>query len=548
MRPAFVDPYPKEERVDPQITDYALLSSPLLNKGMAFTEEERSLFHLHGLLPPGVATIEEQEQRSYNALLARATPLEKYSYLRDLQDSNETLFYFLVTRHLEEVIPLIYTPVVGEGCLQFSKIYRRPRGLFLSYPNRNRLDEILANPRFDKTAVIVVSDGERILGLGDLGAGGMGIPIGKLSLYTACSGIHPETTLPILLDVGTDNPHSLQDPLYVGWRHERVRGKDYDDFLETFVTAVHKRFPHVLLQWEDFAKHNASSLLERYHNRLCSFNDDIQGTAAVTVGALLAALQTPLAEQKIVIAGGGSAGCGIAQMLLLILQRSGLNTREALSRLFLFDQKGLFTEGRNDLLPFQKQFTAGKLHPLSLEESIEKIHPTVLIGVSGQAGLFTEAMVKEMARHAPRPILFPLSNPLSHAEALPSDILRWTEGRALISTGSPSPPVIREGKTLHIDQTNNVYIFPGLGLGALAAKARCISDGMLLKAAETLAANAPKGRLLPPLHTIRTLSLQIAKAVAQEAIDSHLAPPSPTIDEAIHSLMWTPAYRPYTKA
>ncbi len=490
--------------IAPGFTDFDLLNQPLLNKGTAFTEAERDAFRLHGLLPPHVGTLDEQVSRRLKALRSLETTFEQYSFLRDLQDANETLFYALLVRHLEELLPMVYTPTVGEGCERFSEIWRKPRGLFLSLPDRPRIRDILSNPHFDRVRVIVVSDGERILGLGDQGAGGMGIPIGKLSLYTACAGIHPATTLPVLLDVGTDNEARLADPLYVGWRNHRVRGAEYDAFVEEFVSAVCARWPHVLLQWEDFAKGNATRLLDRYRDRLCTFNDDIQGTAAVATGTLLAAFDATgarLAEQRIVVLGAGSAGCGIASLLLRAMVEAGCDEAEARRRFYAVGRHGLLVEGMPDLTDIQRPFAQsreavaawplqGRDH-IGLEDVIVHARPTVLLGVSAQAGAFTEPVVRAMAAGVDRPIILPLSNPTSHSEATPEQLLAWTGGRAVIGTGSPFPPVQWNGRRVAVDQINNWYIFPGLGLGVLASGATRVNDAMFIAAARALAALSP---------------------------------------------------------
>ena len=470
--------------------------------------------------------------------------------------------------NIEELLPLVYTPTVGEGCQRFSEIWRKPRGLFLSYPNKHRIADILAHPRYDRVRAIVVSDGERILGLGDQGAGGMGIPIGKLSLYTALGGIHPEQTLPILLDVGTDNQERLSNPLYIGWRHERVRGAEYDDFLETFVAAVETRWPHVLLQFEDFAGINAGRLLERYRDRLCTFNDDIQGTAAVAAGTLLSAINVtgiPLTDQRIVLFGAGSAGIGICNLIRAAMMEAGLTQAEAQSRFYAVDRDGLLVEGLPSIRPAQQQFvlkksvaagwtlqTPGKI---GLFDVVANATPTVLIGVSTQPGSFTEAIVRSMAKNCQRPVIFPLSNPTARSEATAADLMTWTEGRALIGTGSPFPPVERNGKLIPVDQTNNSYIFPGVGLGVIASHARRVSDGMFMAAAKALAQLSPaakdkEGRLLPPLDQIRAVSVAIATAVARQAQAEGLADET-TLEELnrkILAYVWEPAYRPYAKA
>src|SRR3984957_16468687 len=411
-----------DEHLATALSGHQLLTDPLYNKGTAFTETERDVFELHGLLPPNIGSLDEQSSRRLQVLRGLHTDLERYTFLRDLQDTNETLFFAVLVQNLEELLPIVYTPTVGEGCQHFSRLFRKPRGLFLSLPHKKRIRQILAQPRFDKTEAIVVTDGERILGLGDQGAGGMGIPIGKLALYTGCGGLHPATTLPIMLDVGTDNPDCLADPLYIGWRHERVRGQEYDDFVEAFVDAVSKRWPHVLLQWEDFAKNNATRLLERYRDRLCTFNDDVQGTAAVATGTLLAAINVtgkPLKSQRIAILGAGSAGCGIAGLIRKAMIDAGLPESEAAARFFMVDRDGLLVEGMTGLAPFQLPFVQKKQaiegwklnHPdkIGLLDVVRNARPTVLIGVSGQAGAFSEPVVRAMAECNKRPIIFPLS-------------------------------------------------------------------------------------------------------------------------------------------
>ncbi len=463
------------------------------------------------------------------------------------------------------MMPLVYTPTVGEGCQRFSEIWRKPRGLFLSYPNQHRIREILQHHRYDPIRAIVVSDGERILGLGDQGAGGMGIPIGKLALYTACAGIHPQECLPVLLDVGTDNQELLDDPLYVGWRHQRVRGAEYDAFVEAFVSAVIDRCPRLLLQWEDFAGTNAGRLLERYRDRLCTFNDDIQGTAAVATGTLLAAIHvtgTPLAEQRIALLGAGSAGIGIASLLLTAMKNAGLSDAEARRRFYAVDKDGLLVEGMADVRPAQQPFVQPRaavanwqVHDrdhISLLDVVRNAKPTTLIGVSGQAGAFTEEVIRAMAAAVERPVIFPLSNPTSRSEATPADLLKWTDGRALIGTGSPFAPVKWNGHELPIDQTNNSYIFPGMGLGILSVAARRVTDTMFMAAAKCLAELSParrskSGRLLPPVSELRAVSFAVAKAVALEAINDGVAErlDEHTVETRVRANVWEPAYLPY---
>ena len=549
------------------LTGRGLLSNPLLNKGTAFSDEERDLFGLHGQLPPHVSTIHYQINRRLAGIRHLQDDLERYVYLRGLLDSNETLFYALVTQNLEETLPIIYTPTVGRGCQEFSHIYKRPRGLFVSYPLKDRMKQIFEDPAFDHVECIVVSDGERILGLGDQGAGGMGIPIGKLSLYTACAGLHPATTLPILLDVGTDNEDRLNDPFYIGWNHHRVRGEEYDAFIEAFIEAVIDRWPHVLLQWEDFAKANATRLLERYRDRLCTFNDDVQGTAAVATAAVLAAVGAtgkPLKEQKVCVVGAGSAGCGIASLLMKAMTEEGLTEEEARERFYLVDMHGLVLESMPDLWEQQKPFAKSNAHvegwvrqkngDIGLGDAIVHGKPSILIGTSGQPGTFTETIIRQMAEDHEHPIVFPLSNQTSRAEATPADIDAWTGGRAVIGTGSPFPALERNGKPFKVDQTNNSYIFPGVGLGVIACKARRISDEMMMAAARAVASisparDDPNANLLPPVKDLRRVALVVAKQVARKAKEQGLCPDfdDEHLETMIEAKMWEPDYIPYQR-
>ncbi|KTD25568.1 MULTISPECIES: NAD-dependent malic enzyme [Legionella] len=546
-------------------SDYKLILNPLLNKGTGFSDQEREDFKLFGLLPPEESTIIEQRDRSYKAFKSKETDLEKYIYLRDLQDSNETLYYNLLCAHITEMMPIVYTPTVGDACLQFSHIYRRPRGIFVAYPYRDRIEQILANPRFDCVKAIVVSDGERILGLGDQGAGGMGIPIGKLALYCACSGIHPSGTLPVLLDTGTNNSELIKDPLYLGWRHERVRDQEYDDFVEAFVVALKKRFPHILLQWEDFALQNATRLLEKYRDQLCTFNDDVQGTAAIATGTLFAAVQVTgvrLTEQRIVILGAGTAGCGIAELIVHAMMEEGLSEQEARDHIFMVDRYGLLVEGMKNLLPFQQKLLKSKAivanwrlensDTISLKDVIKNLHPNALLGVSGQPGLFTEDLIREMAAHVKQPIIMPLSNPITRSEAKPSDLMIWTDNRAVIGTGSPFGNIVKNGHLFRVDQTNNVYIFPGMGLGLIAGKVKKVTDKMFMAAAKALAdcspaKHDPNANLLPPLTQVREISFKVATAVVKEAVKSNLADnfTDQEIEECIQRHVWKPEYVPY---
>jgi malate dehydrogenase (oxaloacetate-decarboxylating) len=546
---------------------FDLLLNPRLNKGTAFTEAERDAFALHGLLPPHVGTLEDQRERRKRAFDNQPTPFAKYAFMRDLQDTTETLFYSLIAEHIEELLPIVYTPAVGEGCQRFSEIWRRPRGLFISYPNRGRIDRILSEPRYDDVRCIVVSDGERILGLGDQGAGGMGIPIGKMALYTALAGIPPEHCLPVLLDVGTDNEALLHDPIYVGWQHHRVRGQEYDDFVEAFVSAVERRWPHILLHWEDFAGVNALRLLERYRDRLCTFNDDIQGTAAVTTATLLAAVNAtgvPLKDQTVALFGSGSAGIGIANLLLTAMQEEGLTEAQARSRIYAFNRFGLLVEGargiRDTQLPLVRkradvegwQLSGGQ--DISLLDAVRNARITALVGTSTQPGAFTEEIIREITSHTPRPIVFPLSNPTSCAEATPADLLHWTDARAIVGAGSPFAPVEVNGKLIPIAQTNNSYIFPGLALGILVSRASRVTDAMIMAAAKALALLSParqdkNARLLPPIADSRNVGLFVAEAVAQQAIADGVAAISDTatLNAELRAYVWEPVYLPYER-
>ena len=540
----------------------ALLEVPLLNKGSAFTREERIEFNLIGLLPENVESIEEQAERVYHQYQQCHSDLDRHIHLRAIQDDNETLYYHVVMQHLEEMLPIIYTPTVGQACQEFSSIYRSHRGLFISYPDRDHIDDILHSVTKDKIKVLVVTDGERILGLGDQGIGGMGIPIGKLALYTACGSISPAYTLPITLDVGTNNQTLLDDPMYMGWRHPRISQEEYDAFLDDFIAAVKRRWPDVLLQFEDFAQANAVPLLERYRDELCCFNDDVQGTAAVAVGTLMAACQArgeTIAHQRVVFVGAGSAGCGIAEQVVLAMQAEGLTESEARRRVFMVDREGLVTSDQTWLLDFQRRLAHDPAvtegwHNQSLLEVASNVKPTVLIGVSGQPGLFTEEVVRVMHANCERPVIMPLSNPTSRVEATPADLLHWTDGQALVATGSPFEPVVHDGKTYPIAQCNNAYIFPGIGLGVVASGARRVTDTMLMSASRALAREAPlvkqgEGALLPPLAQIRELSKAIAFDVAAQAQQEGVALSTDGIKlrETIERNCWTPEYRSYRR-
>ena len=533
----------------------ALLHDPRLNKGTAFTEEERDTLGLRGLLPPRALSIDEQLERVTGQVRAKPHDLDRYIYLVGLQDRNETLFYKLVTTHIAELMPIIYTPTVGEACLRFGQIFRRPRGLYISANDSGRVHRLLANWPEPHVDVIVVTDGERILGLGDLGAQGMGIPIGKLALYTACAGVHPARCLPLVVDVGTNNEVLRNDPLYPGILQPRLRGEAYDALIEEFVTAVQKIFPSALLQWEDFATENAQGLLARYRDRLCTFNDDIQGTAAVSVAALLGATRItakPLSEQRILFFGAGASAAGVADLIAAAMQREGLPVAEAVSRIWLFDSQGLVTSGRERLAAHKRRYAHEHPPATDLAEAIHALKPTALIGLSTIGGAFKEGVLRAMAEHNERPIVFALSNPTSKAECTAEDAYRHSDGRAVFASGSPFPPVELNGRRLESRQANNAYIFPGLGLGTVLCKARRVSDGMFLAAADALAAfvkeeDLAKGAVLPRLESIRAVSASVAMAVMREAESEGLTDqPLPVeLQEFVEQSMYRPEYRSY---
>jgi malate dehydrogenase (oxaloacetate-decarboxylating) len=538
-----------------------LLNRQGLNKGTAFTEEERTGFELHGLLPPHVESLDEQVVRAYEAYQRKTDDLERHIYLRAVQDTNEVLFYRLLLDHVEEMTPMVYTPVVALACQQFSHIYRRPRGLFISYPLRDSIPTLLQNRPNPEVDVIVVTDGERILGIGDQGAGGLGIPIGKLSLYTLIGGIRPERTLPIVLDVGTNNAERLKDPEYLGWRHERVTGQAYFDFVDRFVQAVKQELPNTCLQWEDFAMPHARPLLDRYRDELLTFNDDIQGTAAVALGAILGAVKVagkPLKEQQIVMVGAGSAGIGVADLLRAAMRDAGLSDEDARRRLWVLDKDGLLHSGRTDLTAEQRVYAQPRervadwsrgTQGIGLADLIGKIDATILIGLSTAHGAFSEAIVREMGRKVERPIIFPLSNPTSKSEATADDLIRWTDGRALVATGSPFAPVAYGGRQIPIAQCNNIYIFPAVGLAVVASGARRVTDTMILAAARALAEKSPaladpSASLLPALLDLRDVAAHIATAVGLEAQRAGVAPKTTEAElrQRVSSTQWAPEY------
>jgi malate dehydrogenase (oxaloacetate-decarboxylating) len=539
----------------------AALNDALTTKGTAFSEAERREYGLLGLLPTVVKTMDEQAAHVWHEFSTRQDDLDKHIYLRALQDRNETLFYRVLHDHIPESLPIVYTPTVGEACQRFGEIYRRPRGLFVSYADRDCLDEVLANRPQHDVDVIVVTDGQRILGLGDQGIGGMGIPIGKLSLYTLIGGIDPARTLPIVLDVGTDNVELLDDPLYLGWRHRRIQDDEYYAFIDRFVTAVQKHLPDVLLQWEDFATVHAQPILSRYRDKLLTFNDDIQGTAAVTLGALHGAAKVagrPLSQQQVVMLGAGSAGIGVLEMIRREMVNEGLSEQAAAERIWVVDVVGLLTDDRTDLSDAQRQFAQpasrvagwGLSGPAQLSDVVHQVDVGVLLGLSTAAGAFTEAIVRELAGKCDRPIIFPLSNPTSRAEAHPVELDHWTDGRALIATGSPFAPLVRNGVEHAVAQCNNVYIFPAMGLAVTAAQATRVTDEMMRVAAATLgdaspALADPDQPLLPAWSDVPDIAVKIAHAVATQAVADGVAPKrtSDELTERIKLVHWTPAYR-----
>ncbi|HEX7464819.1 MAG TPA: NAD-dependent malic enzyme [Actinomycetota bacterium] len=545
-----------------------LLRHPLLNKDAAFTEVERDLFDLRGLLPCRVRTIEEQVQIELEKVRRKGDTLEQYIALAALQDRNETLFYRLLVDNLEEFLPIVYTPVVGRACQEYSHILRRPRGLWLTPDDIDVIPELLRNARREEVRLIVVTDNERILGLGDQGAGGMGIPVGKLALYTAGAGIYPALTLPISLDVGTDNAQLLEDPYYLGYRSPRLRGERYDEFVEAFVEGVLEVFPRALLQWEDFKQHNAIRLLDRYRKRITSFNDDIQGTAAVVLAGIFAALRflgEPLSAQRFVFFGAGAAGTGIARLVKVAMAREGMSDEGIHRAIVQLDSNGLTFQGRTPLDEDKREFA---LRPqemehfgltngqrFDLETVIRQVKPTILIGTSATPGSFSESAIREMARHVKNPVIFPLSNPTSKTEAQPADVMAWTEGRAIVATGSPFDPVQVGGQTRLIGQANNAFVFPGIGLGVIVAEAREITDEMFLVAAEACADTVSPERLAqgapyPHQSELRTVSREIARRIILQARDccAGRAYQDAEIEAAIDSMMWCPDYVPYKPA
>ena len=559
-----IDPANGQKYMSVNVKGHALLFNPLTNKGTAFSNRERDELDLHGLLPPMICNIRQQLDRTYEAFLSKTSNIERYIYLSGLQDRNETLFYRLVLEHIDEMMPIVYTPVVGEACQKFSHIYRRGRGLYISYDNRDQIEKVLHNAEIKNPSIIVVTDGERILGLGDQGAGGMGIPVGKLCLYTLCAGISPHSTLPIMLDVGTDNEERLHDPLYLGLKQKRVRGEDYQSFIDGFVAAVKKAFPETLLQWEDFLKGNALFQLRRFRNELCTFNDDIQGTAGVIVAGLFSALRITgqkMRDQRVVFAGAGASAQGISDLIVSAMMEEGLSEAEARKNVWTVDSQGLVTKARANLEEFKAtyardveevaNFRAADRSRITLLETVCNVKPTVLLGTSGTAGTFSKEVVQLMAQINHRPIVFPLSNPTSKSECTAQEAVEWSEGRAIVATGSPFPPVVYNGRRRRIGQGNNAYLFPGVGLGISGAGVRRVSNSMFLEAARALASKVTEQDLAdsavyPELSRIRECSLAVACATVKQAVKEGYTDEEMLdgLEETLSQAMWDPKYLP----
>ena len=557
-----------EEVVEIDTDGMELLHNPILNKGTAFTTEERKLFRIDGYLPPAVSTLDQQVDRRYEGFSGKNTDLEKYIYLRSLEDRNETLFYSLLLKHLGEMIPIVYTPTVGLACQMFSHIFRFTRGVFLSPENISQIDDIFQSLPYRNIEMIVATDSEGILGLGDQGVGGMGIPVGKLSLYTGGAGIHPANCLPVTLDVGTNNEELLNDPLYLGIRKNRIRGEEYLSFVDKFVLGVKKNFPDAVLQWEDFSKQNAFTLLDKYRDEVPSFNDDIQGTGAVVLAGIKGAVRvagTDLIDQAFAILGAGAGGIGVARQIHRGLVADGLTQEEARQRIYVLDSRGVVHEGRKGVDEYKKEFSREKefaqgwtlegADQITLLDLARNAGITVLIGLSGVASSFSEDVVSAMAKNAERPIIFPLSNPTAFTEAAPEDIYRWTEGKAIVATGSPFPDVKFGDKSFTVGQGNNVFIFPGVGLGALTVRASVITDDMITAAARRLSEIIPQGNLdincvYPYPAQLREVCREIAFAVAEKAMEQGVAQKpveQEHLEDRIHSRMWVPEYARYTR-
>ena len=550
--------------IETSICGKLLLTTPQLNKGTAFTYDERQIFGLLGKLPNRVESLDEQVKRAYFQFLSYSSRLQQNIYLNNLHDKNQVIFYKLLRRHLGEMLPVIYTPIVGTAVKQFSREYRQPRGLYIAYPDRNHIDEIINNRSNPEIDLIVVTDGEGVLGIGDQGIGGMDIPVAKLMVYSLC-GIDPTRTLPIFLDVGTNNQELLDDPFYLGYPHLRIHGKQYDDFIQTFVNSIHKHFPNAFLHWEDFGRGNARRILDEFQDKICTFNDDIQGTGAVTLAALLAATDITginFEKHKIVVYGAGSAGTGISDQIVDAFIRHGLSEEKAYDRFWLIDRQGLLIEDDSELTDAQINFARKKKDIAnwdmidkkvpSLSDTIRNVKPTILIGCSSQPGAFSEDIIASMSKHCERPIIFPLSNPDEKCEAKPADILNWSNGKALIATGTAFPPVEYQNRLLQIAQCNNALVFPGIGLGILAVRASRLSKEMIWAASKALSHLSPSKKdsflpLLPSLDDTQIVAKEIAVAVARQAIDAGLAQcnQDKDLDDLVEEIFWEPRYLPY---
>ncbi|MFO9054807.1 NAD-dependent malic enzyme [Legionella pneumophila serogroup 3] len=561
------DPQTGELYIETSLCGKPLLTTPQLNKGTAFTQEERKDFGLLGKLPHRVETLDEQVKRAYLQYSSYTTRLQQHIYLNNLHDKNQIVFYKLLSRHLGEMLPIIYTPIVGAAAKRFSHEYRQPRGLYIAHSDKNQLEEIINNRSNPDIDLVVVTDGEGVLGIGDQGIGGMDIPVAKLMVYSLCGGIDPTRTLPIFLDVGTNNQELLNDPMYLGCRHPRIKSSEYDDFIKTFVNEIHKQFPNAFLHWEDFGRGNARRILDQFQDELCTFNDDIQGTGAVTLAAILAACDVtglPLHEHRIVVFGAGSAGTGISDQIVDAIVKSGLSLTDAYDRFWLIDKQGLLLATDQELTDAQKPYARNpidiqsweinnKQHP-SFTDTIRHVKPTILIGCSAQTGAFSQDIVETMSTSCERPIIFPLSNPDEKCEAQPSDILAWSKGRALIATGTAFAPIEYQNRMVQIAQCNNALVFPGIGLGVLAVSASRLTKDMILAAAQTLSKFAPSKKdsflpLLPSLDNAQIVAKEIAIAVAQCAIDSGYAQKNQDkeLPRLIDELFWEPRYLPFRK-
>ncbi len=561
------DPDTNEQYVETSLCGKPLLTTPQLNKGTAFTNEERKEFGLLGKLPNRVETLDEQVKRAYLQFSSYTTRLQQNIYLNNLHDKNQILFYKLLHRHLGEMLPVIYTPIVGAAVKRFSLEYRQPRGLYIALSDKNHIEEIIQNRSNPEIDVIVVTDGEGVLGIGDQGIGGMDIPVAKLMVYSLCGGLDPTRTLPVFLDVGTNNQDLLNDPMYLGCRHPRISGATYDEFISTFVDEIHKQFPNAFLHWEDFGRGNARRILDQFQNELCTFNDDIQGTGAVTLAALLAACDvtdSKLSDQRIVVFGAGSAGTGISDQIIDAMVKDGLSIKEAHQRFWLIDRQGLLLDNDPELTESQKPYARSpkeiekwsineKQHP-SLTDTVRHVKPTILIGCSAQAGAFSQDIIETMSRTCERPIIFPLSNPDEKCEAKPADILTWSQGKALIATGTAFPPVEYHNRMLQIAQCNNALVFPGIGLGVLAVNASKLTKEMILAATDALCQFAPSKKdsflpLLPSLDDAQTVAKEIAVAVAQCAINSGHAQKNQDADltKLVNDIFWEPRYLPFKR-